>query len=284
MQRTGIEYLTHTWNPLTMRCTPISEGCANCWHIAVADRLSKNPTMHLWDRAHYAGEKDQSGEIIGLKAKELEAPYRRKKPAIIGVQFMGDLFHESVSFNHIHQVWDAMKACPQHIFVVLTKRPERMQGVVELIYSKERMGWANGFWNHVYLGVTAENQQRADERISVLIDIPAAVHFVSLEPLLGPIDLTHFDPGGMNNWNLLGGKGFVDGFGEVEKMPFECLDWVICGGESGPNARPMHPDWARGLRDQCQEAGVPFFMKQMSGKTKAERNAIPADLMIREYP
>ena len=163
----------------------------------------------------------------------LEKPLHWKKPRTIFICSMGDLFHESVPFEWINKVFSITQKCPQHTFLVLTKRPERMRHYFEYVGIKYP-------YLNVWLGVTAENQEAADKRIPILLQIPAAKRFVSIEPMLGPVDLYK-----QNNMVL----GFH-------------LDWVICGGESGPRARPMHPTWIRDTRDQCNRVGIPFFFKQ----------------------
>jgi protein gp37 len=236
MNKTGIEYMDLSWNPIAMRCTPASEGCANCWHLRMADRLAGNTKLPDDVRAAYAGD----GPPVRI-AERLEQPLKRKKSAVIGVQFMGDLFHEDVPDEFIRHVFQVMGKCEQHVFQVLTKRPERMRNWINE-YVVDRDGNPDPF-PHIWLGVTVEN---ADNlwRVPELLQTPAAVRFVSCEPLLGPIIvkpcLTENKP---RRW-------------------YRGIDWVIAGGESGPGARPMHPDWARSLRDQCQAAGVAFFLKQ----------------------
>lgn len=243
MNKTNIEYLTHTWNPIAMRCDPVSEGCKNCWHLTLSNRLSKNPMISEDRQKAYAG-----GEPVLIK-KELDAPSKLRKPAIIGVQFMGDLFHADIGYEIQASIFVEMMLNPQHTYLVLTKRPENMLSFLEnFIY----MG---GYWfdvpvkyhPQIWLGCTCENQQTADERIPILLQIPAAVRFVSIEPMLSQVDLSDFV------WE----HDNRDGLSERD-----ALDWVIAGGESGPKARPMHPDWARSIRDQCRSAGVPFFFKQ----------------------
>jgi protein gp37 len=252
MNKTGIEYLTDTWNPLVMRCTPVSEGCANCWHLQRAEMLSKNPQIGVAYRAAFSG----AGTPLIRHGDYLEEPLRRREPARIGVQFMGDLFHEEVESDYQHAVWDIIEKAHWHTFLVLTKRPENMLHFVNW-YHRNRHHSAEPFSN-LWLGVTAENQRTADERIPILLQIRAAVRFVSIEPMLGPVDLDmisldelyinsltgHFsdDPEGWNS-----GKS---------------LNWVIVGGESGSKVRPMHPEWPINIREQCIEAGVPFFFKQ----------------------
>jgi len=181
---------------------------------------------------------------------------------------MGDLFHEAVPGTFIHRVWMQMALCRDHTFIVLTKRPDRMAELVPMLNSYE-----HGTPQNIWLGVTAENQQRADERIPLLLQCPAVVRFVSVEPMLGPINF-HVpsvpDGSGAGRNSLV-----VDDPYTKERH----LDWVIVGGETGPGARVMDPDWARQVRDQCKAAGVPFFFKQMSNKAP-----IPDDLMIRQWP
>jgi len=195
MNKTNIEYLTHSWNPIAMRCTPVSEGCANCWHLAMANRLAKNPVIPKDRRKAYAGGKPV------LIESEIDAPLKRKKPAIIGVNFMGDLFHPDVSDEMIDAVFSVMaqdicsplhglNTPTRHTYLVLTKRPERiLEGHPEFF---ER-------WPNIWLGVTCENQQTADERIPILLQIPAAVRFVSIEPMLSKIDLWFHSSGNQNS-------------------------------------------------------------------------------------
>jgi protein gp37 len=176
-----------------------------------------------------------------LHPDRLYQPLHWRKPRRIAVCLMGDLFHEEVPSDFCLRIWQTMHSwpCPLHTFFILTKRPKWMRAFVKSY-------WSGG---NIWLGVSVENQTTADERIPILLGTPAAHCWVSIEPMLGPVILR------------------------------SRLDWVICGGESGPGARPMDPDWARSVRDQCRDAGVPFFMKQMS-----KRAPIPDDLMVREFP
>lgn len=265
---TKIEWCEETWNPIT-GCTPISEGCQNCYAKRMANRLR--------GRCGYPADEPFK---VTLHKDRLEEPLRWKKPRRVFVGSMGDLFHEDVPDEFIYEIWDVMVQSKQHTFLVLTKRPDRMKSFIEKVMCN-RMGYALTFggtpegkkarkWaqkpvQNVWLGVTAENQRRADERIPILLQIPAAVRFVSVEPMLGPVDLTQIDIGG-NVWiNSLTGdcKSYnpYGGWWKINESKNK-LDWVICGGETGPSARPMHPDWARSLRNQCQEAGVSYFFKQ----------------------
>ena len=413
MAKSKIEWTDRVWNPVT-GCTPISEGCDNCY----AERMSKR----LAGRCGYP--KDDPFKVT-LHPDRLDQPARWKKPSKVFVCSMGDLLHENLLFQFIKKVWDVTVKCPQHTFIFLTKRPERMLRFAQWMAGTDHISiaeWPRNCW----IGVTAENQQRADERIPILLQIPAAVRFVSVEPLLSAIDISQYLQNGVianerkrNPFHGTCGDGAVfcgrtgqdmeasrDGrvrertiirqnagrtnegrekHGCLSSCPVQlqqkeiqglctpyCLDdnqqsvysgqdgdkpqgreqnepasgqsgigneggeynsqlqipekkkeistrhekcecqidrhsgrrdkslmqestnvsrgdskalsgftadsfqhpsqqdmetylgisWVICGGESGPGARPMHPDWARSLRDQCQAAGVPFMFKQ----------------------
>ncbi len=255
MAKTKIEWATHSWNPVT-GCKPVSEGCQNCYAQRMTKRLA----------GRYGYPKDEPFRVT-LHRDKFGQPSVWKKPSRIFVCSMGDLFHEDVKFQVIHKIWDIMKSCPQHTFLVLTKRPARMKELLEIIYSKERLDWSK-FWNHVWLGVTAENQARADERIPILLQIPAAVRFVSVEPMLGPVDLLSNDYlGGCINCEVCLDNPKTC----INRDQNRKINWIICGGETGPGARPMRPAWVRSLRDQCQEAGVPFFFKQWGKWTVAHR-------------
>jgi len=268
MQKTKIEYLTHTWNPIAMRCARVSAGCANCWHLRMAHRLSCNSSFSNDVRMAYLGWPPI------LKTAELSAPLKLRKPARIGVNFMGDLFHESVTNEQIAAVFGVMAACPQHTFFVLTKR-ERMVEWFDAIlpsllptictkYISDAPPFSV-YWPlpNVILGVSVEDQASADERIPWLLKTSAAKRFVSCEPLLGPIDIgetrAYIKP------------HIVDAFGDCKNWcprcgddPIPRLDWVVSGSETGPGARPCNPDWLRSIRYQCAVAGTPFFLKQVA--------------------
>lgn len=256
---TKIEWAEETWSPIT-GCTKISEGCKNCYAERMAKRLANI------EGSGY--DKDDPFKVT-YHPERLDQPLKWKKPRRIFVCSMGDLFHEDVPFWKVDEVFAIMQKADHHIYMVLTKRPRRMHK-----YFTEWLEGENRFINlegayrdmkidpprvtcfpfhNVWLGVTVENQAAADERIPWLLKTPAEVRFVSVEPMLGPVNLEPYlqYPPMTENYKMT--------FGLNE---FKGLDWVICGGESGPHARPMHPDWARGLRDQCQVAGVPFFFKQ----------------------
>jgi protein gp37 len=232
MSKSKIEWTDRTWNPVT-GCTKVSQGCKNCY----AERL--------YERFHGHG----SFKNILMHSNRLDQPLHWKKPSMVFVNSMSDLFHEDVPFEFVDMCFMIMAEASTHTFQILTKRPERL-----LEYSKNNL--LEDLWPlpNVWLGVSVEDQKAADERIPVLIKIPAAVRFLSCEPLLGPINLSiRFSS--CSTIEALHSHPCTS----IDK-PF--ISWVICGGESGPGARPMHPEWARSLRDQCQAAGVPFFFKQ----------------------
>lgn len=282
MNKTSIEYLDLTWNPVAMRCTPVSEGCAHCWHLRMAKRLAANPVFSDERRMAYRGD-----VFPMLIDDELGAPLRRKKSAVIGVQFMGDLMHPDVDAWDLYRIFGVMDTAPQHKFLVLTKRPGRL---MELL---DQGLLAAPYPDNVLLGVSAENQKRADERIPILLRIPAAGHFVSLEPMLGRVDLQNylgvytdgapFIPCRNTLIDFTKPHGGIPEYAHLytaaAKPPrsFQVqsgLDWVIAGGESGPGARPMHPDWARSARDQCVESGTPFLFKGWGTWVPVERESL----------
>lgn len=287
---TGIEWCEEVWNPV-VGCSKVSAGCKHCY----AERMAKR--LVAMGQEKYQGTVDAKGHWTGkvnLVPEALEKPLRWKRPRVIFVNSMSDLFHDAVPDGFIDRVFAVMALASQHTFIVLTKRAERMERYISKITHLETHLSSGGCWasemssytvdagwrkklqitednedgsDHVYeellkavgrqfpnvvLGVSIENQAAADERIPLLLRTPAACRVVSAEPLLGPVDLSvlprpaefHRSPYGWDAW-----------------LARE-LHGVIVGGESGKGARPMHPDWARGLRDQCVAAGVKFFFKQ----------------------
>jgi len=283
-----------TWNPVT-GCAKISPGCQNCY----AERMAKR----LRGRCGYDAENPFK---VTLHPDRLEEPMRWRKPSMIFVCSMGDLFHKDVPDDYIHQVYDAMEAAKQHTFIVCTKRPERM---IPVLYETYYLGGGD-YLSNVWHLCTAENQEMADKRIPELLRLRQhspgwRVLGVSVEPMLGPINLRKWlfyqmrctkckDTGWVTGlerpcqWCNPGGE-FRSSVSPAEKFKPK-LDWVICGGETGPDARPMHPDWARSLRDQCQEAGVPFFFKQWGEYIHASQtpdnmtNYDPEYFYDREWP
>lgn len=267
---TKIEWTETTWNPI-VGCSLASPGCTNCYAMRFAGtRLAHLPKYDGLTQPSKAGPV-WTGKLA-FDEKALLEPLRWKKPRMVFVNSMGDLFHEDCPDEWIDRVFAVMALCPQHNFQVLTKRSGRMR---EYISFRNRWSYVldqqydlrgSGFrtdWPipNVWLGVSVEDQQRADERIPDLLATPAAVRWISAEPLLGPVDLTNIT--GVEKSRDYGSP--VHGWSAIwvnNGIGRKWLDWVVVGGESGKGARPMHPDWARSMRDQCAAAGVPFFFKQ----------------------
>lgn len=278
---THIEWADATWNPIT-GCTVLSSGCGRCYAMRLAGgRLRNHPSRAGLTTMTSAGPV-WNGEVR-FNADVLAQPLRWRAPRGIFVCAHGDLFHESIPDPWIDLVFAVMTLAPQHTFYVLTKRSARMRDYLSASGRREAItrtrscmctptphdppGHDGRPWTwplrNVWLGVSVEDQANAAARIPDLLATPAAVRWISAEPLLGPIDLTKIV---CLQWyraervNALTGdlSGILgDPAGRTTK-----LDWVIAGGESGAGARPMHPDWPRALRDQCAAAGVPFFFKQ----------------------
>lgn len=295
MNKTSIEW-THrpqtggvaggfTWNPIRARlkvtgtlqngkqvhsgtfCTRISPGCTNCYASVINKRFGTG--------AEYTVPNLEQHEFY-IDEKILAEPLSRKKPATIFVGDMFDLFHEAIPQEMIDAVFHAMGSCRQHVFQVLTKRADRMR--------RELAG--NPFWftplANVWLGVSVEDQQRADERIPLLLQTPAALRFLSVEPQLEVVDLRGKDPQG----------SCIDDYEGDPKV-----DWVICGGESGPGARPFRTEWAQSIIEQCKSAGVACFVKQLGsnvvqdGESRRKKDRKggdmhewPHELRVREFP
>lgn len=278
---TKIEWATKTWNPLR-GCSKVSEGCRNCYAIRVANRFGGpgKPFEGLTTKG--AGGLNWTGKIQ-LVPEVLDEPLRWRKPERVFVNSMSDLFHDEVPELFIRKVFQVMGAAEKHTFMVLTKRPDRMQKVIQSLIDEDDFATLYGEdkplpYRNVLLGVSVENQKAADERIPLLLKTPAAVRFLSCEPLLGAVNIRGYlmqgkDPGkcancgkghGFDRCPNYGGIAKTDdrtGCNDFQRQNF-AIDWVIVGGESGPGARPMHPEWARSMRDQCQAAGVAFFFKQ----------------------
>ncbi len=232
---TKIEWCDATWSPVT-GCTPISPACDHCYAKRMARRL-----------AGRCGYPEGDGFAVTVHRDKLDDPFfwtdkpPHKHPMRIFVVSMGDLFHPDVPDEAIDAVFSTILCARCHTFMVLTKRPQRMYDFIDRVWVAQRAAPMPNLW----LGVTAENQRTADERIPILLQTPAAVRFISCEPLLGPL---HLGPENCNvpEWSM------VD----------RTIDWIIVGGETGPGARRMRPEWARSLRDQATRAGVPFFFKK----------------------
>ena len=270
-----IEWTDATWNPVT-GCTKVSPGCDHCYAETFAERWRGIKGHHF-----------EQGFDVRLRPERLEIPLHWKRPRRIFVNSMSDVFHESVPSGFIACMFAVMAATPQHTYQVLTKRHGRMRSLLnsdEFAIKSACAALSKGLdvaegapWPlpNVWLGVSTENQKWANIRIPALLDTPAAVRFVSAEPLLGPIRMRA---------SLLVGR-ILD--------PPDGIGWVIGGGESGPGARPCEIDWLRSLRDQCIDAGVPVFIKQLgsvlghrldAGSKGGDWSAWPEDLRIREFP
>ena len=279
--KSRIEWTDATWNPIR-GCSRVSAGCQHCYAETVAHRFSK-PGMPYAGLIHPT-TKGWNGKVTFVP-EVLDQPIRWKKPRLIFVNSMSDLFHETVSNEVIAAIFGVMAATPHHTYQVLTKRPDRMlvwfnwhaaevkkrdffgqrqwqvceDEAAEHIEKLPAIGCQSGWpLRNVWLGVSVENQQTADERIPVLIQCPASVRWLSCEPLLGSIRVeSPNDP----QWRL------------------PQISWVVAGGESGRGARPMHPAWARSLRDQCASVGVPFFFKQWGEWAPYGRGTLDSKLL-----
>ncbi|WP_319517274.1 phage Gp37/Gp68 family protein [uncultured Martelella sp.] len=314
---TKIEWTDATWNIVT-GCSVVSPGCTNCYAMKLAGtRLKHHESRKGLTRNSKSGPV-WTGDVR-FNEQWLTQPLTWKRPRRIFVCAHGDLFAEGVEDEWLDRIFAVMALCPQHTFQVLTKRPERMRDylrdvdalalrIQDVVDNMEPDGiwkfadhepWiADDNWPlpNVWLGVSVEDQKRAEARIPALLDTPAALRWISAEPLLGPIDWRRWLPTGRTDRRLDGTAFFasmyfmtrceycgwtgsselcgVDSFGDdsdvycahcqrsimADELP--TLDWIVAGGESGPDARPMHPDWIRSLRDQCKAAGVPFNFKQ----------------------
>lgn len=212
-----IEWTHTTWNPVT-GCTKVSQGCKHCYAERMAIRLQ---AMGM--------ERYRHGFNVTLQEDLLELPLQWRQPRLIFVNSMSDLLHTDVPTDYIQRVFATIARCPQHTFQILTKRSERLREIAQ------ELPWPTNAW----MGVSVENEA-VIHRVCDLQQVPAAVRFLSVEPLLGPI----------------------------RRLPLDGIHWVIVGGESGPKARPMRSEWVEGILRQCQEANVPFFFKQWGGPRK----------------
>lgn len=282
MGDTTIAWTDKTWNPVT-GCTKVSQGCKHCYAESIANRM--------WAQQYRPNADGSSRKFTDVRTHldRLNQPFSWRKPARVFVNSMSDLFHEDVPNDFILRVWMVMARTPQHVYQILTKRPERMA-----IWVNE---WLPGAWAlanltgmltkplpNVWLGVSVEDQANADTRIPLLLQTTAAVRFISAEPLLGAVDLLDYLPG--PNTKAWCAK---HGIRSVWAGPRECncglLDWVIVGGESGHNFRPMNTAWAESIVMQCEAAGVACFVKQMGGRRPGtELDSLPPALRVRQWP
>lgn len=229
-----IEWTEATWNPVA-GCTILSPGCTNCYAMRLARRLEAMGQPKYTGTTRVSGGRAKWNGNIVLDETALDIPLRWKSPKIIFVNSMSDLFHEKVPLEFISKVFSVMQRARQHTFQILTKRADRLSSVAE------KLSWPNNVW----MGVSVESEEYID-RIDSLRGTPAFIKFLSLEPLLGPL----------HDLNLAG------------------IDWAIAGGESGPSARPMDPEWVRSIRDQCVAAGVAFHFKQWGGVQKKQAGRV----------
>jgi protein gp37 len=293
-----IEWTDETWNPV-VGCSKVSEGCQNCYAIGQAYRnaaiaeTQENPGrlayyQGLTEKTH-AGRTEWTG-VVNTVPEALEIPLKWKKPRKVFVNSMSDLFHSAVPFEFIDQVFAMMALTPQHTYQILTKRPDRMlaymQSRVEKVLPfRAELARAVGHpltpmqderrirlfrsadlsivLPNIWLGVTVENQEQADRRIPLLLQTPAAVRFLSCEPLIDWVELRAIHAHGITNLDCLTGQHGVNYplQGQGNK-----INWVIAGGESGPNARKCHTDWINSIVVQCRDAKVPVFVKQLGAK------------------
>lgn len=308
MGRTSIEWTTGddgtpgaVWNPVR-GCSRVSEGCRNCYAERIAARFSQDGTWGHGFAEMRAGEPRWTGKVELIR-KNLELPLKWKTPRRIFVNSTSDLFHENLSFRDIAEVFTVMtgecsaEAPPAHTYQILTKRPQRMLEFFEWLKKPQHIDcgdielealalfYSFNIPRRIWLGVSVENQETADERIPLLLQTPAIVRFLSCEPLLGALDLTAIKHSGIVVTDALRG---IDSnvCGEIVGQRSSKVDWVITGGESGRGARPAEMAWFRSLRDQCYNAKVAFFMKQLGGESdkRASLEKLPGDLRIREFP
>ncbi|HVE56560.1 MAG TPA: phage Gp37/Gp68 family protein [Pyrinomonadaceae bacterium] len=326
---TNIEWTGETWNPIS-GCSRKSEGCQNCYAEVMTKRLA------AMGQEKYKGllnDQNRFNGTIKFDEKALLKPLSVKKPTIYFVNSMSDLFHENVKDEWIDKVFAVMALCPQHTFQILTKRADRMKAYFESFNQIEAMGrgWNCANWliktfgkedgsektnivvesnfryglQNVWLGVSVENQKTADERIPLLLNTPAAIRFLSCEPLLGEVDLTRLNQTQFTNGqNALSGKREISPY-SPPKLENK-IDWVIIGGESGQiklKTRDCMHEWIRSIVQQCRSAQVPVFVKQLGTnsfyfdednpgeyewKTKNKKGGdiseFPEDLQIRQFP
>jgi protein gp37 len=304
--KTGIEWTDATWNCVT-GCTKVSAGCDNCYAETFAERWRGVP-------GHYF----EHGFDVILRPDKLDLPLKWTRPRRVFVNSMSDLFHDQVPDEYIARVFAVMGTASQHTFQLLTKRHGRMRSLLnstpfKLAVIREAMGLhpqrMAPMWplRNLWLGVSVEDQRWAEIRIPALLKTPAAVRFLSCEPLLGPVDLGIGDPHrGHESDDVYGWPhpkvcldcsdpdGAEPDIVFFERDPDPCgLSWVIVGGESGPGARPMSVRWARMLVRECQSAGVPVFVKQLgsvlgrelgAGSKGGDWDHWPEDLRIRQFP
>jgi protein gp37 len=275
-----IEWTEATWNPVT-GCTKVSPGCDNCYAETFAERFRGVPQHHF-----------EQGFDVVLRPERLDQPLRWKRPRRVFTNSMSDLFHDAVPDDFIAKMFAVMAAAPQHTFQVLTKRHGRMRTLLSSDDFREQVFLASNLphgdvlgdgWplRNVWLGVSVESQKWADIRIPALLETTAAVRWLSCEPLLGPLDLSEWldhAPWHYTDFGVVCSCGAA--MAGDERCAAPSLEWIVVGGESGPGARPMHPDWARSLRDHCQDSEVPYFFKQFGQHAPVVDQPADGDLWV----
>jgi protein gp37 len=246
MADTSIEWTDATWNPVA-GCTVLTAGCTNCYAMRMAARLEAMGTEKYQGLTRKSGKRAVWTGKITLDEKALDIPKAWSKPRRVFVNSMSDLFHPEVPVNFILLVWQVMQATPRHTYQILTKRPERMAEVLA--------GTDFATLPNVWLGASIEDGNVLD-RLDTIRSVPAAVRFVSLEPLIGSVA----------NGDLAG------------------IDWAIVGGESGPGAREMKPEWVDEIEAMCRRSGTAFFFKQWGGKNKKAAGRILRGRTFDEMP
>jgi len=253
-----------TWNPVT-GCSRVSPGCEHCYAETLSLRMG-------WSKKPWTNQ--NAAENVKLHPERLGAPSRWHRPRMVFVNSMSDLFHPLIPEDFIRRVFEIMRDEIRHTFQVLTKRPERMRDVVRGLPMDVRL------LDNIWLGTSVEDQRRADERIPLLLQTPAAVRFISAEPLLGPLDLNSHFLGWCQEHDCE--SGFCV---PRDHVGVEHLSWVIVGGETGRNHRPMETSWAEKIATQCAESHVALFVKQDSGPRPGKQGRLSDALWKRkEYP
>lgn len=266
-------------------CSKVSPGCTNCYaerlfpRVYGQDRIQVASTSGFFSSSTMSEPTDRKRRFTDIKLHQdrLRKIDGWRDPRVVFINSMSDLFHEQVPWELQYKFFERAFLNPKHIYIILTKRAERMHKHMPQIYTHLARNYptvkrARKVLENVWLGVSAEDQERFDQRVPYLLDTPADKWIVSLEPMLEAIDPT---TNVQVNHPLNEGYGF---------RALEGLSWVLVGGESGSKARPFDPEWARDIMDLCAADNVPFFMKQVSSHGGADKNNIPEDLMIREFP
>ena len=278
-ENSKIEWCDHTFNPW-VGCTKISPGCDHCY----AESWAKRSGLVDWNGPPRVTSESTWRQPLKWNAEAKRSGVRKR----VFCASLSDVFDNQVSQYTRACLWRLIHECSNLDWLILTKRPQNFATMLPGAYVEQLLGHdAPWPWPHVWLGVTAENQAEADRRIQILLDTPAARRFVSYEPALEPLDITgHLwgYPDDKDCGNCPRDEDCDCGFYTRKTNGLPSIDWVIAGGESGAGARPASVEWFRAMRDQCADAEVAFFMKQMGGPMKSRMPPIPDDLMVRQFP